>query len=125
MIKVYAILAIFCASTICKANDLPKTMSNAESLAYFNGLFVGMAEACGADPNVVAEFEITSEELTKSRAKSEQEILSAKELHIKGRVEGKKEGFPKQADLAAKCTQASATAYLQELKRRCTLAKTP
>jgi hypothetical protein len=76
MIKAYAILALLCTSTLCRAEDIPKTMSNAEALAYFNGLFVGMAEECGADPKVVAEFEITSEELTKSRAKSDQYIWS-------------------------------------------------
>lgn len=123
MIKVFAVLAILFTSIRCEAEVIPKTMSNAEALAYFSGLFVGMAEDCGADPNVVSEFEITSAELIKTRAKTEQEVSSANELHIKGRNEGKKEGFPKPPVLVDKCNPESATAYLQDLKRRSTITK--
>jgi hypothetical protein len=115
MTKLCVIAALLMTSVISYA-QAPRTMSNAEGLAFFNGIFIGIAETCGADPTIVTEIEAKVVALTKARAKSEEEIATAERLHTEGRLKGRKERFP--PNMAERCNPASATDYLRDLGAR-------
>lgn len=103
-------------ATVASYAQVPAAVSNAEGLAFFNGIFIGIAETCGADPKVVAELEAKVAALMKARAKSEEELASAEQRHAEGRLKGRKESFP--PNMAERCNPDSATDYLRGLGAR-------
>jgi len=89
-------------------------MSNAESLAYFMGNFIGIAAGCGANLEVAAETEAKLDELIRLRAKTQEEIASAQRYKQSSIDDGKKDKIngtcPVEGD--------DATGYLRNLGAR-------